>query len=139
LLLQERTPRDVMVARPRAEEVSAAAHVRELVPPVLRRFTTPHDPIPRTHLLSNGRYTVMLTVAGSGYSRWRDIAVTRWREDATRDCWGTYIFLRDESSGQLWSAAYKPSGVEPTAYEATFSEDRAEIIRRDGALTTLLE
>ena len=76
LLLQERTPRDVLVARPRAEEVSAAAQVRELVPPVVRRFTTPHGPIPRTHLLSNGRYAVMLTAAGSGYSRWRDIAVT---------------------------------------------------------------
>ena len=32
LLLQERTPRDVLVARPRSEEVSAAARVRELVP-----------------------------------------------------------------------------------------------------------
>ncbi|HTP45265.1 MAG TPA: glucoamylase family protein, partial [Candidatus Acidoferrum sp.] len=77
LLLQERTPRDVLVARPRAEEVSATAHVRELVPPVVRRFRTPHDVTPRTQLLSNGRYAVMLTAAGSGYSRWRDIAVTR--------------------------------------------------------------
>ena len=72
LLLQERTPRDVLVARPRAEEVSAAAHVRELVPPVVRRFTSPHESVPRTHLLSNGRYGVMLTTAGSGYSRWRE-------------------------------------------------------------------
>jgi len=139
LLLQERTPRDVLVARPRAEEVSAAAQVRELIPPVLRRFTTPHDVIPRTHLLSNGRYTVMLTVAGSGYSRWRDIAVTRWREDATRDCWGAYIFLRDAQTSEVWSAGYQPSGVEPDAYEASFCEDHAEIIRRDGALTTTLE
>ncbi|MEK6695093.1 MAG: hypothetical protein AABY67_07040, partial [Nitrospirota bacterium] len=88
---------------------------------------------------SNGRYTVMLTVAGSGYSRWRDIAVTRWREDATRDCWGTYIFLRDAQTGEVWSAGYQPSGVEPDAYEASFREDHAEIIRRDGALTTTLE
>ncbi len=139
LLLQERTPRDVLVARPRAEEVSAAAQVRDLIPPVLRRFTTPHDVTPRTHLLSNGRYTVMLTVAGSGYSRWRDIAVTRWREDVTRDCWGTYIFLRDAETGQVWSAGYQPSGVEPDAYEASFFEDHAEIIRRDRALTTTLE
>ncbi|MGH2396128.1 MAG: GH36-type glycosyl hydrolase domain-containing protein, partial [bacterium] len=139
LLLQERTPRDVLVARPRAEEVSTAAQVRELIPPVLRRFTTPHDAIPQTHLLSNGRYTVMLTAAGSGYSRWRDIAVTRWREDATRDCWGTYTFLRDAETGQVWSAGYQPSGVEPDAYEASFYEDHAEIIRRDGALTTTLE
>ena len=86
LLLQERTPRDVPVTRPRAEEVSAAAQVRDLIPPVVRRFTSPHETTPRTHLLSNGQYAVMLTTAGSGYSRWRDIAVTRWREDATRDC-----------------------------------------------------
>jgi cyclic beta-1,2-glucan glucanotransferase len=139
LLLQERTPRDVLVARPRAEEVSTSARVRELIPPALRRFTTPHTPIPRTHLLSNGKYTVMLTAAGSGYSRWRDIAVTRWREDATRDCWGSYVFLRDAHSGEVWSAGYQPSGIEPDAYEVSFYEDRAEFIRRDHALTTTLE
>ena len=63
--------RTSLVARPRAEEVKSAADVRDLVPPVLRRFTSPHDTIPRTHLLSNGRYAVMVTTAGSGYSRWR--------------------------------------------------------------------
>ena len=139
LLLQERTPRDVLVARPRAEEVSASAKVRELVPPVVRRFTTPHDATPRTQLLSNGRYGVMLTAAGSGYSRWRDIAVTRWREDTTRDCWGSYIFLRDEQTGNVWSAGYQPTAIEPDSYEAVFYEDHAEIIRRDRSLTTTLE
>ena len=139
LLLQERTPRDVLVARPRAEEVSAASQLRELVPPAAREFTTAHDAIPRTALLSNGRYGVMLTSAGSGYSRWRDIAVTRWREDSTRDCWGAYIFLRDEQTGNVWSAAYQPSGIEPDSYEASFYEDHAEIVRRDRSLTTALE
>ena len=55
----------------------------------------------------------MITAAGSGYSRWRDLAVTRWREDVTRDCWGTYVFLRDVASGEVWSAGYQPSGAEP--------------------------
>ena len=139
LLLQERTPRDVLVARPRAEEVSAAANIRDLVPPALRRFTTPHESAPRTQLLSNGRYAVMLTSAGSGYSRWRDIAVTRWREDATRDCWGSYVYLRDKQTSQVWSAGYQPCGLEPDTYEASFFEDRAEIVRRDRSLTTTLE
>jgi cyclic beta-1,2-glucan synthetase len=139
LLLQERTPRDVLVARPRVEEVRAVANVRDLVPPVLRRFTSPHDMTPGTHLLSNGRYAVMVTAAGSGYSRWRDLAVTRWREDRTRDAWGTYFFLRDPHSGQIWSAAYQPSGVEPDTYDVGFSEDRVEIRRRDGAIGTTLE
>ncbi len=139
LLLQERTPRDVPVTRPRAEEVSAATHVRDLIPPVTRRFTTPHEEAPRTHLLSNGRYAVMLTTAGSGYSRWRDIALTRWREDATRDCWGSYMYLRDTQTGTVWSAGYQPCGVEADDYEVSFSEERAEIIRRDGDWSTTLE
>ncbi len=139
LLLQERTPRDVLVARPRAEEVAAAAHARELVPPVVRRFASPQEIVPRTHLLSNGRYAVMVTTAGSGYSRWRNIAVTRWREDVTCDCWGSYVFLCDAQTGEVWSAGYQPSGAEPDGYEASYTEDRAEFIRHDGSLSTTLE
>jgi len=139
LLLQERTPRDVPVTRPRAEEVAAAAQVRDLIPPVVRRFTSPHEATPRTHLLSNGQYAVMLTTAGSGYSRWRDIAVTRWREDATRDCWGSYIFLRDIQTGSVWSAGYQPIGIDADDYEVSFTEERVEIVRRDGDWNTTLE
>jgi cyclic beta-1,2-glucan synthetase len=139
LLLQERTPRGVAVARPRAEEVRAVANVRELVPPARRRFDSPHDPIPRAHLLSNGRYAVMVTGSGSGYSRWRDLAVTRWHEDVTCDASGAYVFLRDAQSGAVWSAGYQPSGAEPDSYQVEFSEDRVEIARRDGAIATTLE
>ena len=139
LLLQERTPRDVAVARPRAEEVKTEGNIREITAPMIRRFHSPHDLIPRTHLLSNGKYTVMITAAGSGFSRWREMAVTRWREDVTCDSWGSYIFLRDVGSGKVWSAGYQPSGVEADSYEVEFSEDRAEIVRHDGTLTTTLE
>jgi cyclic beta-1,2-glucan synthetase len=138
LLLQERTPRDVSVARPRAEEVKAAAQVREVIPSLQRRFDSPHDPLPPTHLLSNGRYAVMVTAAGSGYSRWHDLAVTRWREDVSADAWGSYVFLRDVDSGAVWSAGYQPTRVEPDSYEVDFAEDRAEIVRRDGTISTTL-
>jgi cyclic beta-1,2-glucan synthetase len=138
LLLQERMPRDVLVARPRAEEVKRAADVRDLVPPVYRRFTSPHDPIPRTHVLSNGRYAVMITAAGSGYSRWGDVAVTRWREDVTRDPWGSYLFLRDTHTGAVWSAGHQPSGAEADTYAVEYAEDHAEFTRRDGSIATTL-
>ena len=139
LLLQERTPRDVDAGHPRRENARAAARVKELVPPSSRRFLSAHQPVAHTQLLSNGRYSVMMTAAGSGYSRWGDLAVTRWREDATCDDWGTYVFLRDADSGTVWSAGYQPSGVEPDRYEATFLEDRVEILRRDGTITTRLD
>ncbi len=81
----------------------------------------------------------MLTSAGCGYSRWHDLAVTRWREDPTRDDSGSCLFLRDIESGAVWSAGYQPSGVEPDYYAVSFTEDRAEFIRTDAALTTTLE
>jgi cyclic beta-1,2-glucan synthetase len=81
----------------------------------------------------------MLTAAGSGYSRWRDLAITRWREDATRDDTGSYVYLRDVASGKRWSAGFQPSGKAPKSYEVSFSEDRAEFNRRDGVIATRFE
>jgi cyclic beta-1,2-glucan synthetase len=139
LLLQERAPRDVSSVHPRAEEVKTTAPLTDIGVPEVRRLHGAHDAVPQTHLLSNGSYSVMLTSAGSGYSRWRDIGVTRWREDATRDDWGSYIFLRDVVSGAVWSAGYQPCGIEPDTYQVTFTEDRAEFIRKDANITTTLE
>ncbi|HVJ43470.1 MAG TPA: glucoamylase family protein, partial [Dongiaceae bacterium] len=139
LLLQERTPRDVVLEHPKAEGIHTASTPIDFSPTKIRRFRSPHDPVPATHLFSNGRYAVMLTAAGSGYSRWKGVAITRWREDVTRDNWGSYIFLRDRQRGKTWSAGYQPSGVEADKYRVSFSEDRAEIMRRDGALSTTLE
>lgn len=139
LLLQERMPRDVAMARPPPEQTGQGVEIVNLGPEIQRRYTSAHSRIPRTHILSNGRYSAMVTAAGSGYSRWHDIAITRWREDVTRDSWGSYIFLRDVRSGETWSAGYQPSAVEPDSCEVTFSEHRAELIRHDATIATKLE
>jgi cyclic beta-1,2-glucan synthetase len=139
LLLQERMPRDVSVARLPPEMNTGAITIYDSAPRSPRKFTSAHTATPRTHLLSNDEYSVMLTVAGSGYSNWRGMAVTRWREDTTRDNWGSFIYLRDLASGKIWSAGYQPVGAEADRYEAQFSEDRATITRMDGMLTTSLE
>jgi cyclic beta-1,2-glucan synthetase len=139
LLLQEGTPRDVAVVHPWEADAKSDAPVRQTGGHYGgRRLTTAHTASIATHLLSNGRYAVMLTAAGSGYTRWRGMAITRWREDATCDDWGSYVFLRDVRSGDVWSAGYQPVGTEPDAYDVAFNEDRAEITRRDGTLTTTL-
>src|SRR3954453_19985045 len=90
LLLQERMPRDVSAARLPPEMNTGAITIYDSAPRSPRKFTSPHTATPRTHILSNDEYSVMLTVAGSGYSRWRGMAVTRWREDTTRDNWGSF-------------------------------------------------
>ena len=139
LLLQERVPRDVAIAHPRAEEVKASTAEVIAVAPTVRRFRASAAGAPITHLLSNGRYAVMLTAAGSGYSRWRDTAVTRWREDATRDDWGSFVFLRDTQSARIWSAGMHPVCVGADHDEIVFGEDHAEFIHREGSLTTTMD
>ena len=139
LLLQEGTPRDVAVVRPWQADAKSDARVLEARQYGDRRLTTAHTASIATHLLSNGHYAVMLTAAGSGYSRWHGMAITRWREDPTCDDWGSYVFLRDVRSGDVWSAGYQPVGVEPDTYDVAFKEDRAEITRHDRTLTTTFE
>ena len=105
----------------------------------MRVFTEPNTATPEVHLLSNGRYHVMATHTGGGYSRWHDLAVTRWREDATIDGWGTFIYLRDGESGRYWSTAYQPTLRKADHYEAIFVQARAEYRRRDQFIETHTE
>ena len=139
LLLQERPPRDVSVAQPWEVETTAVARIHEPEASGERRFMHATQPTPATLLLSNGRYTSLVTAAGSGFSRWGDLAITRWREDATCDDFGSYVFLRDVRSGDVWSAGAQPIGVEPDSYSVVFNEDRAVYARHDGTLTTTME
>ena len=81
----------------------------------------------------------MATNAGGGYSRWRDLAVTRWREDATRDDYGTFVYLRDRRTGRFWSTAYQPTRKKPDSQEAVFVQARAEYRRRDHDIETHTE
>ncbi len=90
-------------------------------------------------LLSNGRYAVMLTTVGSGFSRWGDLAVTRWREDPTCDGWGSYLLLSDFSSGGVWSPSLQPFGGDARAHAATLADGRAEFVRRDETVTTTMD
>jgi hypothetical protein len=78
---------------------------------------------PQAALLSNGRYGVVLTAAGSGCSTWRGLDVTRWREDATRDCWGQFCYVRDPTEGTAWSAGYQPLGRAADENEVAFHAD----------------
>ncbi len=138
LLLQERIPNAAPVelhAATMSDSVSRAGDAETL----MRVFNTPHTALPEVHLLSNGRYHVMVTAAGGGYSRWKDTAVTRWREDTTCDNRGLFCYLRDRLSGEVWSAGYQPTLRSADSYEAIFPEARAEFRRRDFGIETHTE
>ncbi len=129
LLLQERIPRATSFHVHAVDLPDPRAGAGADLP--VRVLTSPDSAIPEVHLLSNGRYHVMVTSAGGGSSRWKDLAVTRWREDGTCDDRGTFCYLRDDLTGEFWSTAHQPALKQADHYEVIFSESRAEFRRRD--------
>ncbi|MDH5822224.1 glucoamylase family protein [Luteimonas sp. RD2P54] len=137
LLLQERVPH-TGVFHPHEAEAGARVVV-ETSETRLRVFRNPDTSRPAVQMLSNGRFHGLFTAAGGGGLRLRDMAVTRWREDGTRDHWGSFCYLRDVDSGGYWSAAYQPTCVAVKHYEAIFSDAKAEYRGRKFGFDTHME
>ena len=139
LLLQEKAPRDIPIAvmKPEAEE-RAKAEIAE-VSPDTRIVLNPLRSLRATNLMSNGHYSVMLTATGSGYSRWNDLAVTRWQPDPTEDRLGTYLFISDAETGEWWSATAEPKQAPDETLQTLFSDDKATFVKSVGTLRSEVE
>src|SRR5690606_9285193 len=129
MLLQERVPREVS---------------RLLDPPPSPAFDDEHDTavnqsrsavpgetaLQPTQLLSNGRYSVPMRANGAGWSRWQGADISRWRDDALRDAFGSFFYLRHSSVSQAGSPGPAVSlsqhpAPDPAAhYVANFHGDR---------------
>ncbi|MDR0881622.1 MAG: cyclic beta 1-2 glucan synthetase [Candidatus Adiutrix sp.] len=136
LLLQEKIPAAT------APYAQTSAHLELKAKPLgtpFRILKNPQKSPPQVRLLAGSDYQVMVTSAGGGYSRWRDLSVTRWREDSTRDHWGQFCYLRDEASGEFWSTACQPTLKISKNYEAVFSEGRVEFNDQRRGYETRLE
>ena len=136
LLLQERIPRSTIFYAHTSDifetnTISSDVQVRTL--------TTANTRLPEIQLLSNGHYQAMISNAGGGYSRWKDIALTRWREDATKDDRGIFCYVKDVNSGKFWSNTYQPTLQIPKNYEAIFSQGHVEFRRNDFGIETNTE
>ena len=128
LLLEERIPTARASARSEHHEVPVTQREggEETRGATVRVYTDPSPRVPQVHLLSNGRYHVMVTSAGGGFSRWHGTALTRWREDLTRDHWGLFFYLHDVDADATWSCTHQPLCREVSQYRCVFSQARAE-------------
>ena len=136
LLLQERIPRTTVFYAHTADLIET--HTTETNVQV-RTITTPNTTIPEIQLLSNGRYLVMITNSGGGYSRWKSNAVTRWREDGTKDDHGIFCYIKDINTGTFWSNTHQPTLHPAISYETTFSQGHVEFRRHDYGIDTKTE
>ena len=139
LVLHERIPRRLVMQEPQASDTDGTRIPVETEKPAVREMETPDTPQPRVGLLASLPFTVMLSNAGGGYSRYEQLAITRWRADGTRDDYGQWCYVRDLTTGSLWSATHQPVGKRADAYRAAFATDRISFDRRDGDIETRLD
>ncbi|MGB8247447.1 MAG: glucoamylase family protein, partial [Chlorobium sp.] len=138
-LLQEKVPANIVVTKATKEKLAPLSFKLSKQELPVRMMGRPDLALPRVHILSNGNYSVMLTDAGTGFSKNKIAAMTRWQEDSTLDHFGTFLYLRDMESGTVWSSAYAPLNKLPERYEVEFADDKAVYLRSDGEIDTKTE
>ena len=140
LLLQERIPkRPKLIKHPALNRVHEPLEkmIQDVTP--MREFLSPHTKVPEVNILSNGKFTTVVTNSGSGFSQYKDFLVSRWREDPVMDPWGSYIYIRDLSNDTFWSPSYQPCQVDSSEQRVQFGLDRATFMRSDGEIKTTME
>ncbi len=94
---------------------------------------------PEAHFLSNGNYTVMITQLGTGYSMCGGRLITRWENDVLRSAPGIHIYIKNLSTGAVWSAAFLPTCLRADEERVQFEPHLASFARRVNEIETTLE
>ena len=139
LLLHERIPSKIVLQTAQEDRAVKALPTSELELPAVREFDSPDTPQPHIALLGRHPYSVLVSHCGAGSSRYEDLAVTRWWADGTTDATGQFCYVKNVSSGRIWSSAHQPVCAPADSYRASLATDRVTFSRVDGAITTRTE
>lgn len=104
------------------------------------RFYASYDtPLPVAHFLSNGRYLVMVSNSGGGFSQYKDLLLTRWEEDPIKDHHGVFFYIKNIADGSTWSPTFHPlrNGADPVTMDAEL--DRIVFTKTHGDIQTQLK
>ncbi|MBO9685136.1 MAG: carbohydrate-binding protein [Mitsuaria chitosanitabida] len=122
-LLHERAPREVApLALPASDVLPRKRPQRKTR--MVRETEPLTETLPLTHMLTNGRYAVVLRSHGGGYSNWDGVSVTRWRDDLLRDQHGSFLFLRRAGEEDWFSTTARPAPDPRARYETRMQAER---------------
>jgi cyclic beta-1,2-glucan glucanotransferase len=139
LLLHERIPRRLMIQEAQRVRPDEAMPEADIERPAVRELDSPETAQPHIALLGHVPYTIMVSHCGAGYSRYEELAVSRWQSDGTRDFTGQFCYLKDLTTGRVWSAAHQPVCIPTSEYQALLATDRVTFHRIDGPIETSTE
>lgn len=139
-LTYERIPAEPRMAKStRSDEVPLSRLTPFTAVPIMGIEDNPNSPTPKVCLLGNSNYSIMITNAGGGYTRYKEFDITRWIADSTSDNWGSFCYIKDIDDKLLWSTTYQPTCQKGTHYSASFKTDKVEFRRKDHHIDTVTE
>lgn len=141
VLLQERVPRGIPIKEPRPIDVELEPGEEKMMDIAVDHAgqSMLNDSLPRTHILSNGQYTTVITHAGTGYSTCNNIQLTRWRADRVQDPYGFFFFVKDLESNEYWSMGDQPIVRKADRYDSWFHTGKVQTARVDQWIESFME
>ncbi len=136
ILMQEKIPSKVIFAKDYKEKIEPFDEAVKADIEYSKVLGLNNNILPEVHMLSNGDYSVMVTDNGSGFSKYKDLAVTRWREDSVLNNSGMFFYIQDVDENSVWSNSLTPCNVLPNRYKVVFSQDKISLCRTDGDIDT---
>lgn len=139
ILLEERVPLKVIITKEIQEYIGPFSETeKEIVNPV-RQIEINEQVLPNCHILSNGRYFLLITDRGGGYSKREDVQITRWRSDLIEGNYGFQLWIKSLETNRVWSPTFEPLREEPDHYRVSFSLEKAVFNRTDDLIATHTE
>ncbi len=140
LLLKEKIPYHVTFERNEDFSVKNRYFQGEVIEPrVFKAIDETSFDEQQVLLLSNGDYSSMINICGSGYSKKNDMMLYRWKGNSTSDDSGLFFYIKNLNSNDYWSSTFEPCKSFGKEYEAQFSLDKARFSRCDGNIESITE
>ncbi len=95
---------------------------------IITDFKTPK---PWVNVISNGKYGLVISQTGGGFS-WDTHSefnrLNRWHQDLVQDNWGKYFYIKDNDSGDFWSPTWMPLKTDLDFYQIVYGFGYAKFI-----------
>ena len=134
ILLEERMPENVIITKEQKEKVEKIKNV-DYETYRVREYTKAYDKLNNINVISNESYTVVIDQKGDGYSKYKDIAINRFKKtDELQE--GIHFYLKNINTKRIWTSGQMKYLSNADKYTVQFSPDMSKFIRQDGSIET---
>ena len=127
VLLQERMPEKAIITKENKEKVQKIK-MQNYNNYTEKTYTKINTALNLSNVLSNGKYTIVSTLNGNGYSKFDNLLINRYKETADYDQ-GIQVYIKNLRTRQIYSNNPRNNG------KVTFAPDKTQYIKTEGSIT----